>query len=62
MYFADLTLFIAHYNLVKFVDYDEEITFLIFCGIFTLNSSAQSYRNEWIDYSKTYYKFKVFLV
>src|SRR6188768_428910 len=25
----------------------------------TLAASAQVYNNEWIDYSKTYYKFKV---
>jgi hypothetical protein len=29
---------------------------LIACAI---NISAQSYRNEWIDYTKTYYKFKI---
>lgn len=27
--------------------------------LFTIQIFAQSYRNEWIDYSKTYYKFKV---
>ena len=26
---------------------------------FAVNLSAQSYRNEWIDYTKTYYKFKI---
>lgn len=28
-------------------------------GIVVVKSFAQSYHNEWIDYSKTYYKFKV---
>jgi len=26
---------------------------------FSLGAKAQVYNNEWIDYSKTYYKFKV---
>ena len=38
----------------------KKLLFLFFVGFFTLNSSAQSFRNEWIDYAKTYYKFKVF--
>src|SRR4051812_31616390 len=31
---------------------------LIFAG-FTFTVSAQVYQNEWIDYNKTYYKFKI---
>src|SRR3954470_14574013 len=31
---------------------------LVFAG-FAYNASAQAYQNEWIDYNKTYYKFKV---
>ena len=33
--------------------------FTIFLLLVTLGLSAQNYNNEWIDYSKTYYKFKV---
>lgn len=33
--------------------------FFIFLLICTLVSGAQTYNNEWIDYSKTYYKIKV---
>ena len=33
--------------------------FTAFLLLVTLGLSAQSYNNEWIDYSKTYYKFKV---
>ena len=33
--------------------------FTVFLLLVTLGLSAQSYNNEWIDYSKTYYKFKV---
>ncbi|HLZ87686.1 MAG TPA: hypothetical protein VKQ52_10610, partial [Puia sp.] len=33
--------------------------FTFFFLLFTLGVAAQSYNNEWIDYSKTYYKFKV---
>lgn len=32
---------------------------LLLLTFFTLASEAQVYNNEWIDYSKTYYKFKV---
>ncbi|RZM09082.1 MAG: hypothetical protein EOO88_49295, partial [Pedobacter sp.] len=32
---------------------------LIFLTLLSLNSFAQQYNNEWIDYNKTYYKFKV---
>ena len=32
-------------------------TFTMFCSILSL--SAQQYGNEWIDYSKTHYKFKI---
>lgn len=31
----------------------------IFFLLYTMNVLAQSFNNEWIDYSKTYYKFKV---
>src|SRR3569833_3011103 len=33
--------------------------FTVFLLLVTLGLSAQSYNNEWIDFSKTYYKFKV---
>jgi len=33
--------------------------FTVFLLLLTMGLSAQSYNNEWIDYSKTYYKFKV---
>jgi len=33
--------------------------FTVFLLMVTLGLSAQSYNNEWIDFSKTYYKFKV---
>lgn len=33
---------------------------MVLVGFFIAEVSAQSFRNEWIDYSKTYYKFKVF--
>jgi|GEM_PF-5589161 len=35
--------------------------FLFLCGFngFFLSVNAQSYGNEWIDYQKTYYKFKL---
>ena len=33
--------------------------FTVFLLLVTMGLSAQSYNNEWIDYSKTYYKFKV---
>ncbi len=33
--------------------------FTVVLLLLTLGLSAQSYNNEWIDYSKTYYKFKV---
>ena len=33
--------------------------FLIFLTLSSLVTAAQQYNNEWIDYSKTYYKFKV---
>jgi hypothetical protein len=33
---------------------------IFFCILITgLYSQGQSYNNEWIDYNKTYYKFKV---
>ena len=32
---------------------------LLLCIITGLSATAQNYNNEWIDYSKTYYKFKV---
>ncbi|HNB50246.1 MAG TPA: hypothetical protein PK332_12820, partial [Chitinophagales bacterium] len=32
---------------------------ILLIGLFTLLSKAQPYGNEWIDYSKTYYKFKI---
>lgn len=32
---------------------------LLFCGMFLGMTQAQSYNNEWIDFSKTYYKFPV---
>src|SRR5215831_3732121 len=37
----------------------KKILLLIFFGSFLITASAQSYQNEWIDYNKTYYKFKV---
>jgi hypothetical protein len=33
--------------------------FTIFLSMVTMGLAAQSYNNEWIDFSKTYYKFKV---
>jgi hypothetical protein len=33
--------------------------FTVFLLMVTLGLSAQSYNNEWIDFSKTYYKFKI---
>jgi len=33
--------------------------FTLFFLLLTLGVAAQSYNNEWIDYSKTYYKFKI---
>lgn len=33
---------------------------LFFIGLCITNVMAQPFRNEWIDYSKTYYKFKVY--
>ena len=32
---------------------------LIWLTLLSLAAGAQTYNNEWIDYSKTYYKFKV---
>ena len=37
----------------------KKITLSTLLTFFVLASFAQSYNNEWIDYSKTYYKFKV---
>jgi hypothetical protein len=37
-----------------------KLLFMVLVGFFIAEVSAQSFRNEWIDYSKTYYKFKVF--
>jgi len=34
-------------------------TLLVWLTILSLAAGAQTYNNEWIDYSKTYYKFKV---
>ncbi|HEY4109428.1 C25 family cysteine peptidase [Puia sp.] len=33
--------------------------FTFFCLLVALGVTAQTYNNEWIDYSRTYYKFKV---
>lgn len=45
--------------LVKLLKTFSKVPFLIiFCCLVTLTIKAQ-YNNEWIDYSKTYYKFKV---
>ena len=32
---------------------------LLLLTAFSLSAGAQVYNNEWIDYSKTYYKFRV---
>lgn len=34
-------------------------TLLLLLTLITLSSQAQVYNNEWIDYNKTYYKFKI---
>lgn len=37
----------------------KSIFYLVIFSAFLLKAGAQSYNNEWIDYNKTYYKFKV---
>jgi hypothetical protein len=37
----------------------KKILYLLILVCFTYSANAQSYQNEWIDYNKTYYKFKV---
>ncbi|MCZ2223789.1 MAG: C25 family cysteine peptidase [Chitinophagales bacterium] len=37
----------------------KHLILLIFAGLFGITVSAQPLRNEWINYSNTYYKFKV---
>jgi len=32
---------------------------LLLLTAFSMSAGAQSYNNEWIDYSKTYYKFRI---
>ena len=32
---------------------------LLLLTVVSLSAGAQSYNNEWIDYNKTYYKFKI---
>lgn len=47
-----LSIKLLEYSMKKLIT-----TFMMFCSILSL--SAQQYGNEWIDYSKTHYKFKV---
>jgi hypothetical protein len=44
---------------VRINPYCMKTFFTVFILLVTLGLSAQSYNNEWIDFSKTYYKFKV---
>ena len=37
----------------------KKLLYLLIFFILTHNATAQVYQNEWIDYNKTYYKFKI---
>jgi len=37
----------------------KKILYLLILAGFAYSANAQTFQNEWIDYNKTYYKFKI---